>query len=125
MKREPDRENYSKDRELIWPVKDFCDGVRVSRQEVEVLEDREHSDVSEDAHYQPRFSPASFGVFDQNSGGVVYRDRQEQDQDVDRNERHVEVAAREEQPRPSEPVRQDEIDRHHHREKDQEGEGVE
>ena len=114
VERQADRQDDAQRRHAVRPVENLGDGARVGVEEVEVLEDRQHADVGDDAHHQ---EPAFFRLRAPRSRprGVVDRDREEQDQDVDRDERHVEVAARGEQPRPAKPVRQGEVDRHDHR----------
>src|SRR5687768_5455616 len=93
VKRQADWEDYREERKVVRPVKHLRYRVRVGTEEVEVLEDSEHSDVRNDARDEPGLSFPALRVLDDYAGHIVDRDREKQDQDVDRDERHVEVAA--------------------------------
>src|SRR4051812_19260641 len=83
VERKADGKNDVECGNAVRPVKYFCDRVCVGVQEVEVLEDREHADVRDNAHQQKHSSAFSYSVFDKNSSRVIHCDREKQDEDVD------------------------------------------
>jgi hypothetical protein len=73
-------------------------GERV-REEIEILEDKKNQAGRRDADPEQPLLPRASAVLDPHAGKVIDQDGREEDQDVRRNERHVEPAARNKQQR--------------------------
>ena len=97
----------------------------VSLKKSKYLKTNSTAQVDDDAEHEPEAPARARRRLDAEPRDVVDEDRDGEDRDVRRHERHVEHAAREQQHRPAPPVRQREVEQRDDREEQRELEGVE
>ena len=68
--------------------------------EIEILEQKERTEIADDADDEESFSPVCRSTFDCYPRPVVDKDEKNENKDVPRNERHVEIGARTEEDEP-------------------------
>ena len=93
--------------------------VDIVYEKIVIFEKRQDADIGDDAHDEEPFALFAPGIFDKDAGDIVDDDGKDQDQDIDRDEVHVEYAAGDKQVQPSPFMGQQKIDQGHYREKDQ------
>lgn len=93
-------------------------------EEVVVFEKSEDSDVGYQAHKEKLLPPFPLGFRNVNACIVIDNYGEKEDQNVDRLKHHVEIAAGDEQQKPPEPVRQQEIQSRYQDEEENEMDGV-
>lgn len=62
---------------------------KIRVEKIEIFEDKKNTTGGEDTHDQPGLPSSPFRSFDQESRGIVDRNRQGENQNVDRYEGHV------------------------------------
>ena len=97
VKREPDGQRETEEHGVRGHPEGAAQSRDVLAEEVEVLEDAQDSDVGDEADEQDALSRGTLGSVDQEAGRVIDCDQHEQNDDVGGNERHVEVAAGDEE----------------------------
>ena len=74
---------------------------KIGVEKVKILENKEDAARGDNAHDQKPFSSSSFCPFDQQSRGVVNDDREGQNENINRYERHIKNAARQQEKKPT------------------------
>ena len=104
VKGEPDGQGDVQDFLRVRPAEMLCEGYQVGTTEIQIFEDEEHQTGGDDADHEAGFlfRDILFPFLNENAGGVIYRNGNQQDKDVFWNEPHVEEAAgcQEHQPAP-------------------------
>lgn len=125
MKGKTDRENDAKSgKRIVYPK---CVGERCERvvKEIEILEDEKNEARRDDADEEYLLAYLPFRALYPHTGEVIDEDRDKQDKDIDRDEPHVEGAARNEQHERPIPLRQEEVEDRNDRKEDEEFERIE
>ena len=97
---------------------------RIHHKKIVILEHCEHTHIGADAHEQKKFSPGALRTVNEYPSEVINDDGEDENENVDRNEEHVEHTARNEQVQPAPFVREKKIEDGDYREEDEKCEGV-
>jgi hypothetical protein len=99
VKGEPDRQDDVERRVVELPAQEPCRAHKRASEKREIFENKKNQTRGNDTdQQQQRFCP-TIDLLQVNSRCVIDDDRQSQDQDVDRDKRHVEHTARDKQQR--------------------------
>src|SRR5690349_23023989 len=106
-------------------MKELAERVEIGGEEVQIFENEQYETSRENADQQRRRPPSSRCPFDVDRRQIVDDDGDEQYQDIDRDEGHVEDAARDQEQHPPIAGRQEEVERRDDWEKGEKLQGVE
>jgi hypothetical protein len=100
-------------------MKKLGDPRKIGIEKIEIFEDEKYTTGGEDTHDQPDLPFSSFRSFDQKTCGIVDCNSQGQNQNIDRDEGHIEGATRHQKKEPAILMGNQEIENGHRGKKDQ------
>lgn len=98
----------------------MCQPDEITSEEIEVLKDEQNSACRDNTRDEPGSSSLSMATFDVYAREVVNEDGDEENENVSRDERHIEDAARDEQHRRPISPGETKIETYNQREEDRE-----
>lgn len=82
------------------------DPFEVRVEKIKVFENKQDQTGRDDAHREKPLSPGPFRILDPHTGEIIDEDRDDQDENIDGDEKHVKHAAGQEEPPPAVFMRQ-------------------
>jgi len=95
---------------MTGDIKAVQEIVDIGDEKITIFEYGEDTDICHEAHDQKGLSPRTYCIFYHDTCYIVYDDRKDEDENINRNKEHVKDATGYEQVQPPEAMGQQEID---------------
>jgi hypothetical protein len=126
MERQAYGQNDTEQRQVATcHMKGVQDVIDIADKKIAVLEYRQHANVCHQTHDQKGFSPPAGGILYHDTGYIVYDDRKDEYENIDRDKEHVKDTTGYQQMQPPPAMWQQKIDEGNEREENKKFDRVE